>query len=383
MIIGPAGVTSKSVLIVDDDVALTRVLDRVLSAAGYAVTTINDSREAIALIEANSYDVILTDIQMPTMTGVDLLRLVRAHDLDVPVVLMTGNPTVQSAIEALGLGALQYMLKPVPQEELLRVVERASRLHEIARLKRASLELLGERSKEAGDRAGLEASLERALGSLWMAFQPIIQRQTGRRFGFEALMRTRESSLPHPGAVIEAAERLGRLPELGRTIRDTTAAAFAAAPADAVLFINLHTLDLLDPALYEDSPLRQIAERVVLEITERSTIDDVKDAYQRVSQLRGAGFRVAIDDLGAGYAGLSSFAALEPEIVKLDMSLIRGVHSSPIRQRVVRSMITLCNDMNIQVVAEGIEEQPEHDCIAAMGCDLLQGYLYGRPSATF
>jgi EAL domain-containing protein (putative c-di-GMP-specific phosphodiesterase class I) len=190
--------------------------------------------------------------------------------------------------------------------------------------------------------------------------------------------------LPHPGAVLDAAERLDRLEELGRHVRALSAEAFEQAPPDASLFVNLHTRDLLDPALYEaNAPLTKVADRVVLEITERSTIDGVTDVQSRVSDLRRLGYRIAIDDLGAGYAGLSSFAALEPEIVKLDMSLVRNVHQSAIRQRLIGSMTTLCQEMGIQVVAEGIEVVEERDSLRGFGCTLLQGYLFAKPGPPF
>jgi len=380
----PTAAGTKSVLIVDDETAYAKALERVLVRAGYAVTIAGDGAEAAKTIVARSFDVILTDIQMPHMSGLDLLRVVRAYDLDVPVILMTGEPKVETAIEAVSLGALQYLVKPAPHEELVNAVDRASRLHLIAGMKRDALRLAGEEGKEAGDRAGLEASFDRALAGLWMAFQPIVD--VGRRkvFGYEALMRTREASLPHPGAVLGAAERLDRLPDLGRRVRDLAAEAFHGAPADALLFVNLHTRDLLDPSLYlADTPLAKIANRVVLEITERSAIDDVKDVQARVSVLRYHGYRIAIDDLGAGYAGLSSFAALEPEIVKLDMSLVRGVHESDVRQRLISSMTSVCKEMKMQVIAEGIEVAQERDSIRSFGCELLQGYLFARPGPPF
>jgi EAL domain-containing protein (putative c-di-GMP-specific phosphodiesterase class I) len=321
---------------------------------------------------------------MPGMTGVDLLGIVRSYDLDVPVILMTGTPTLETAIEAIRLGALQYLPKPISNDVLVKAVERASQLHRMAQMKRDALKLLGEADTQAGDRAGLKASFERALETMWMAFQPIVETIRPRVFGYEALMRTREASLPHPGAVLSAAERLGLINELGRRVRALCAEAFERAPSEATLFVNLHTRDLLDPDLYEkNAPLTKMADRVVLEITERATIDDVKDIQARVLRLRRLGFRIAIDDLGAGYAGLSSFAALEPEIVKLDMSLVRDVHKSAIRQRLVESMTSLCKEMSMQVVAEGIELREELESVRRSGCDLLQGYLFAKPGPPF
>jgi EAL domain-containing protein (putative c-di-GMP-specific phosphodiesterase class I) len=95
--------------------------------------------------------------------------------------------------------------------------------------------------------------------------------------------------------------------------------------------------------------------------------------------LRRLGYRLAVDDLGAGYAGLTSFAALNPHVVKLDMSLVRGADHEPVKQRVIASMTSLCKEFGIMVVAEGIETTAERDTVIALGCDLVQGFLLGRP----
>jgi EAL domain-containing protein (putative c-di-GMP-specific phosphodiesterase class I)/CheY-like chemotaxis protein len=374
----------RSVLVVDDDEALARSLARILKAGGFEVVLAPDGTTAVQLLMNRAFDVILTDIQMPGMSGVELLGIVRAYDLDVPVILMTGDPTVETAMEAISLGALQYLAKPTPNDVVVQAVERASRLHRMAQMKRDALRLGGAQDTLAGDRAGLQTHFESALANMWLAFQPIVEAKHGRIFGYEALMRTKEASLPDPGAVLGAAERLDRLPELGRRVRALAAEAFDRAPSQALLFVNLHTHDLLDPELYEaTAPLARFANRVILEITERAAIDNVKDIQARVSVLRFNGYRIAIDDLGAGYAGLSSFVALEPEIVKLDMSLVRNVHLSDVRQRLIASMTSLCKEMGMRVVAEGIELTEERLTVQGAGCDLLQGYLFARPGPPF
>jgi hypothetical protein len=104
---------------------------------------------------------------------------------------------------------------------------------------------------------------------------------------------------------------------------------------------------------------------------------------ERISALRELGFRIAVDDLGAGYAGLTSFARLRPEIVKLDMSLIRGVDQDPTRQHLIRSLNGACRDLGIRVVAEGVETKEERDTLVALGSNLLQGYLFSKPARAF
>ncbi len=367
-------------LVVDDDVPVCRALERVLRNAGFQVSATNDSASALDMVVQQSFDVILSDVNMAGVSGIDLLRVVRTYDLDVPVILITGNPTLDVAMEAMQLGAIQYLPKPTPNGVLIAAVERASRLHRIAALKRDAME---REQRAAGSEAALAERLERAIDSLWMAFQPIVS-PSGALFGYEALMRTEERSLPHPGAVLDAAHQLGRGLELGRRIRALSAEAFAQAPEGTNLFVNLHAEDLLDAELYaSDSPLSNIADRVILEITERAAISGLKDVNARISVLRYQGFRIAIDDLGAGYAGLSSFVALEPEIVKLDMSLVRNAHESPVRRRVVESISSLCKEMKIRVVAEGVETSDERLCMEQAGCDLLQGYLFAKPARPF
>jgi EAL domain-containing protein (putative c-di-GMP-specific phosphodiesterase class I) len=140
----------------------------------------------------------------------------------------------------------------------------------------------------------------------------------------------------------------------------------------------------MDAALFDaTTPLAAIAARVVFEITERASLDHVDDARAVTARLRGMGYRIAIDDLGAGYSGLSSFAQLEPDFVKLDMSLVRDIDKSPVRQKLVQKMTALCKDMGTTIIAEGIETDGERDVVVSLGCRFLQGYRFARPGAPF
>jgi EAL domain-containing protein (putative c-di-GMP-specific phosphodiesterase class I) len=187
--------------------------------------------------------------------------------------------------------------------------------------------------------------------------------------------------MPHPPSLIEAATRLGRLPQLGRRIRALAARSLGSAAAPSTLFVNLHPEDLADADLIAQSaPLTAMAKRVILEVTERSALERSPALSSRLARLRELGFRIAVDDIGAGYSGLTSFAELTPEVVKIDMSLVRDVHLSTVRQRTIRSICSLCHELEAIVVGEGVETDGERDCLTELGCDLLQGYLFGRPS---
>ncbi|MDF2694026.1 MAG: hypothetical protein K0S65_2409, partial [Labilithrix sp.] len=295
-------------LLVEDDGPLRTALARKLDDR-FDVTSVGDGASAAECVNRERFDVVLSDVHLHGMNGIDLLRLVRLADLDVPVILMTGLPDVDGAIEAMDLGALTYIKKPFELSVLDAALARATKLAALARAKRDAIAAGLGGSAASNEHAALTTSFDRALASMWVAFQPIVDGRSRQTVGYEALMRSNEATMPTPGAVLDAAERLGRVHDLGRRVRDCTAAAFGAHDDGSLVFVNLHAADLLDPHLFDEkAPLTKIAQRVVLELTERAAISDVSDARQRTAELRRRGFKIAIDDLGAGYAGLTSFA---------------------------------------------------------------------------
>jgi len=243
--------------------------------------------------------------------------------------------------------------------------------------------------EEVGDPAAhlrdLETRLVRCLDTLTMHFQPIVHAKTRARFGYEALLRSTDKALPHPGAILDAAERLERIPTLGRAVRAQVASVMAGAPASrGVVFLNLHLLDLFDKQLTSAfAPLTKVANRIVLEITERTSLEGEADIRYRVAELRELGFKIAIDDLGGGHARMATFSPFDTDFVKLDMSLVRGIDMQPMKQRLVRSIVELCRDHGTCVIGEGVETEPEANKLVELGCDLLQGYLIARPALPF
>lgn len=370
------------VLLADDDAVVARSLTRLLERAGFRVDAAPDGRIATEILTGDIFDVIVSDISMPGMDGLDLLRVVREHDLDIPVILMTAGPDVRTAIKAVERGALRYLTKPIEREELVSEVEYGVRMGRMARLKREALQHIGDLDRFVGDRAALESRFGHALTQVWMAYQPIVSWRSKSIFAHEALVRSREPTLLHPGALFDAAERTGRLVDLGRTIR--AAIARDVAERAGTVFVNLHPQDLGDDELFSVvAPLSRIATRAVLEITERASLEKVHHVSERIAELRKLGFRIAVDDLGSGYAGLATFAQLQPDIAKLDMSLVRNVDRDRTRQRVIGTMVKLCRELGILVVAEGIETAAERDALVELGCDLLQGYLFAKPGPAF
>ncbi|MBX3187061.1 MAG: EAL domain-containing protein [Labilithrix sp.] len=366
------------VLLIEDDALLARSIGRELAYAGTEVTHAGDGATATAVLRKKRFDFVLSDINLPDTTGVDLLRLVRASGLDLPYILMTGNPTLETATEAVELGALFYLSKPLTGDKLRGAVERAMTMTEQARTRQSHVSIL---APAVVERAKLASSFESALEKLRIVFQPIVDARKRTIAAYEVLMRSDEASLPNPGAVLDAAERLDAIHVLGRRVRALAARGIEALPSpDVMLFVNLHPAELGDPELFAGGPLAPHARRIVLELTERAALPSDTDVAERTRQLREMGFRIAIDDLGAGYAGLTAFTSVEPEFVKLDMSLVRDIDASITKQRLVRSMVDLCRDLSMRLIAEGIETRSELACLCDLGCDLLQGYYLGKPN---
>lgn len=375
------GAANTSLLVVDDDVLVLKMTKKLLERRGYRVVACSNGEEALDWLTREIFDCMISDVQMPGINGTRLLRAVRDRDLDLPVVLITGNPDLETAASAVEYGAFHYLIKPVESARLEQTVERAAKSGRMARAKREYVEQYGSGIFLASDRAGVDAKLDRALATLWIAFQPIVSADGSRLFAQEALLRCEEPTLSHPAAVFDAAERAQRLWDVGRLVRANVARAIESVPSGCLFFVNLHRSDLDDPALYDaDAPLGRVAERVVFEVTERVSLESMTGLTEQVKALRALGFRLALDDLGAGYAGLTSFVRLEPEFVKLDSSLVRDLHQSEAKRKIVGSMVDLCHEMGKRVIAEGVEQRAEHDALRELGCDLLQGYLFGEPA---
>jgi EAL domain-containing protein (putative c-di-GMP-specific phosphodiesterase class I)/DNA-binding response OmpR family regulator len=374
----PAADERVRVLLADDDEQLRNAIARSLRRSKFEVVEVGTGHAAAAEVQRKQFDAIVSDVNMPDGTGLDLMRSVRRIDLDVPFILLSGDPDVKTATTAIEYGAFRFLVKPLDLDELAKITRHAARVHGLARLRREAFSIGGARPG-AIDRAGLEVRFDLALDRLWMAYQPIVDAKSGNLYGLEALLRSEEPSMANPQALLEAATHIDCLPKLGRKIRALSAAALA--PRSEVLFVNLHPDDLLDSELVADeTPLAQMASRVILEVTERAALSPSPLLAERLARLRTLGYRIAVDDIGAGYSGLASFAELAPEVVKIDMSLVRGVHLSTLKQRTIAAICRLCRESGTLVVCEGVETGEERDCVVTLGCDLLQGYLLGKPT---
>lgn len=372
------------VLLVDADQKVLQSYARILKDQSYTVTATPNSENVTALLHSGSYEVVLSDIFMPKMDGFDLLNAVHQYDPDIPVIFMTEGARLSTAIKALEHGVFHYLRKPIDSCTLKGTINGAMRAYQVARSKRRIFELINSEEGWPENVLSYEAHFSRALRSLWMAYQPIISWKDQSVFGYEALLRSKEKTFEHPLRLFEAAERLQRVHDVGRLVRNQVAQAASDLPSHIQLFNNIHPLDLNDDEFFKaNSPLVKVAKNVVIEITEFAAIKTIEGFQEKVAALRELGFKLAIDDLGSGYNGLQMLDQLEPDIVKIDMALVRNIHLQSKKQRIVRAIIDLCDDLGISVIAEGVETECERDALISLGCNFFQGFLFAAPAPTF
>lgn len=369
-----------SILAVDDDPDMLRLLGSALGRAGYRVFDAQSGVDALAVLQKERVDAVITDLAMPGMSGLEFVRHVRDRDPELPILVITGAPAIDSAIESIDVGVFRYLTKPITPAEIVRATSDAVHARALAQARRAAYSHVVNTSSIEPARE----TLLRALETAWLAAQPIVQLAEQRVVAYEVLLRTKSTELPHPGAVFGAAEALGMVPTVARVIRKHAVAVAEKLPEGTLLFLNLHPLELLDDSLFQSSSALSLqAHKIILEMTERTSLESIPDARSRVAALKELGFGIALDDMGAGYAGLTSFAMLEPEYVKIDLGLVRNVDTEPMKQTLIRTIVRLTQEVGIDVIAEGVETKAEAEALRQIGCTLLQGYFFARPAPPF
>lgn len=218
-------------------------------------------------------------------------------------------------------------------------------------------------------------------------FQPIIDLKGGGVIGYEALSRgPSDSPLHAPTAMLSIAERLGRLAEMDRLCREVHIANFAALTLAGKLFLNVCPATLMQSDFRSGMTRRVLRElgltpdQVVIELTEHYPIEDFEPVRRAIAHYRSMGFAVAIDDLGAGYAGLRLWSELRPDFVKFDRHFIQNIDADPTKGQFIRSMQEIAAELGCQTIAEGIETEAEMRAVSKLGVAFGQGYFFARPS---
>ena len=244
-------------------------------------------------------------------------------------------------------------------------------------------------------RLELEVDLQRALGGgeFVLHYQPVVRLADGGIVGAEALVRWQHPTrgLIPPGGFIELAEETGLIVPMGLQVLGAAVAQAARWTGgdrpDLRISVNLSSRQLDLPSIADDVALVLLTgglapDKLCLEITESALLHDPSAAMAQLTRLRDLGVRIALDDFGTGYSSLSYLEKLPVDVLKIDRSFVRQLRVDTTRLAVVRAIIDLAKALDLDVVAEGIEDRREAELLEGLGCEMAQGYLFSRPVTT-
>lgn len=367
----------KHVLLVDDEKSLTQMLCMLLETRGYHVDVAFSAEEALQKISPY-LDLIILDLILPDIHGFEVCRRLRANEKtrQIPIIMLSAQSLYEDRIQGLYLGADDFLPKPCEHEELI------ARMEVLMRRCSGS----GKKENQRGDRivCELRKILDQAL--IIPNFQPIYAFNPFRLYGLEVLTRPKvEGYLSNPEHFFNAALQYGLYTDIEILSWSMALAELKnIADNDLKIFLNC------SPYFIESSQFMRVralvdknfisAENVVLEITERSAISNFKLFFDHLHCYREYGFRIAIDDVGGGYASLQSIVETKPNIIKIDRQFIRALQAEPFKLSMVKLVVAFCKENNILSIAEGIEDQKDLSTVQELSVDAGQGYFLYRPT---
>jgi EAL domain-containing protein (putative c-di-GMP-specific phosphodiesterase class I) len=335
-------------------------------------------------------DLILLDLHMPHMDGYEMLARIaeRAAGFYLPVLVLTADTSPQATHRAFGLGAHDFLTKPFDVAEVtLRVHNLLQTRYLYTTLHRQNL-LLGQQlwDYQAPVRAAetelqvIREQVQQVLDtdSMTMLFQPVYDLRTNDVVGCEALARVPVEPVRGPDRWFADAASVGLGVSLELAAIEKALRALRVLPVPIFLAVNASAGTLLRPDTTAMC-LELDCSRLVLEVTEHVRVEDYQAVHMATAQLRDRGARLATDDTGAGYAGFQHLLGIRPDVIKLDVSLIRGVDADPSRRALAAALVTFTDSIGATLIAEGVETAAELATLQQLNVRWAQGYYLGTP----
>jgi EAL domain-containing protein (putative c-di-GMP-specific phosphodiesterase class I) len=376
------------VLLADDEPGLLTALTELLSHEERVelIGTAADAEEAIKIAEAGLPDVALVDVRMPEGGGPHAARGISRVSPGTRVIALSAYEDRTNVMEMLRAGAVGYLVKGTAADELVRGIEKVAQggtslSAEV--LSGVVAELATQLRRDEIQRdvdSALRGEIERFVSGhgVWMVFHPIVDLETREEIGVEALARFGSIPVKPPDRWFAEATAL----ELGlqlelRTLKEALEG-LPKIPDAAFLAVNCSHHAAASPEVAER--LAGVEDRIVVEITEHEAIEDYGALADALAPLRERGLRVAVDDVGAGYASLRHALQLAPDMVKMDISLTRGIDRDPGRRALATALISFADETGAMIVAEGIETAGELHALRDLGVRYGQGFYLARPA---
>ena len=387
-----------SVLVVDDDRTELALVERLLTRRGMRnVHCEPDARRALERLDALDPALVLVEPGLACPEGREdglaLLESLRrwAAGAYLPVVVLTTDTSPAALESALARGATDFLTKPFNATEIVLRIRNLLQTRELyTTLQRhigdadESLErTVGVRPDRDDADVDTGERIESVLagGDLSTVFQPVVDLADTTVVGYEALSRFAPGT-PDTRTWFAQAEGVGLSADLEVAAAARAVASTAHLPPSGFVALNASPATLVGGHL-ADLPLddlRRAGSSVVVELTEHVPVSDYDALATAFAPLREAGARLALDDTGAGFAGLRHLLHLHPDIIKLDISLVTGIEADPARRALAAALLSFAGDIGAQVVAEGVETRAQADVLSALGVRWAQGWLYGRPA---
>lgn len=379
----------KTILIIEDSETVRQILINFLEEVGHHVVSAFNGEMGLRLSQSCQPDLILCDIMMPQMNGYEVLKQLRQHPQTAatPFVFLTAKAERPDIRQGMILGADDYLTKPFTQQELIEAVQ--AQLNKKAMLESAALPPPQSPSLEYQQQyQQLQAALEN--GEFQLYYQPQIELETGQIIGAEALLRWRSPTrgFVSPGEFIPLAEKTGFILPLGDWVLRTVCAqikAWEAAGIDPIrIAVNLSSEQFNQSTLSDE--IAEILEQsgiaphyLEVELTESLLVQDIDATIERMKALRAISISIAIDDFGTGYASLGYLQHFPFNVLKIDRCFVENIDQNSRNAAIVNAVIQMAHDLDLDVVAEGVETTAERQFLKQHGCDSFQGYLISKP----
>ncbi len=379
------------ILVVEDEPEVRDVLRDFLSRS-YQCTAVDSAEEALALISAQRFDLILSDITMQRMSGLEMVPQIRVVAPQTMVVMISGLQTIECAIAAMRVGAFDYITKPFDLSQVDAAVCRALEHGKLLATKQLHEESLKELVKQRTEEVELESSLRRAVEreEFVVHYQTQVDIESGEIVGTEALVRWQhpQFGLLHPADFISLAEKTGLIVDIGAAVMRAAAVQTRQWQADACPDFHV-AVNVSARQLQEEDFVSRLFEILAeseldpasleLELTETSIVEISKSIATALTDIRRMGVKIAIDDFGTGYSSLSYLGRLPIDTIKLDRSFVNGATTHPDQAAVVMAIVNLAHKLRLKVIAEGVETEEQLNFLRLLRCDQGQGYFFDRP----
>lgn len=377
------------VALVDDEATMLDALSELIGqdSSLELVGTAADAEAAQELALKTEPDLILMDVRMPG-TGQKATAEILRRLPEVKILAHSIERDRNVIVEMLGAGVVGYVAKGSTGGELLKAIHDVAAGQGVVSEEISSVVVdelaMRARRQDAAERAQsdkralIEAVLEDP-STLSVAHQPFVDLATGQIDGWEALARFAGPPHRSPSEWFEDAWEVGLGFELELLATQRSLLTLSLLRPSHLLALNV------SPAVAADPRLAQLLgggslSRLVLEITEHAPVHDYEALFQALLPLRQRGLRLAVDDAGAGYAGLRHILRLSPNLIKLDMELTQGIEGDRARTALASAMIAFASEIDAEIIAEGIETEGELSALKALGVQMGQGYHLGRPT---